>query len=229
MGCEALSIEYYESINQTNKVTTSPPFLTKPMEFEKSLYGMNTLHKKKRIKAVSRAAISGLRYYNPAQGKWLSRDPFEEPGGNNLYGFVGNNAISRYDVLGMYWGEGIINGIGGFFKKLWGNMNIDIGDCGSTTIQRVLIPDAPLGFDFSECCRKDDKCYDTKGNAKNTCDSNFDSCLKDKIQKFARWYRPGAIGSKFAKVFGSAVRGAKSCVAYKAAQVAAGNKCPICK
>jgi RHS repeat-associated protein len=42
----------------------------------------------------------GYRYYNPGTGRWLSRDPIEEKGGINLYGFVGNDPISRIDVLG---------------------------------------------------------------------------------------------------------------------------------
>lgn len=31
----------------------------------------------------------GYRYYNPEMGRWLNRDPIEEEGGLNLYGFVG--------------------------------------------------------------------------------------------------------------------------------------------
>jgi RHS repeat-associated protein len=34
-------------------------------------------------------------------GKWLSRDPIEEKGGANLYGFVGNDPVNRWDMLGM--------------------------------------------------------------------------------------------------------------------------------
>ena len=34
---------------------------------------------------------------------WLSRDPIGELGGLNLYGFVGNEPISRYDRLGLSW------------------------------------------------------------------------------------------------------------------------------
>jgi RHS repeat-associated protein len=118
MGCEVLpekyysSIEYYKSLNQKNKVTTSPPSLNKPIEFEKmflmsgtkSLYGVNTLYKKKRIKAVFQPATSGLRYYNPAQGKWLSRDPlgdFVDGDLNLLYGFCLNNPILYADKLGL--------------------------------------------------------------------------------------------------------------------------------
>ncbi|MBM3853866.1 MAG: RHS repeat-associated core domain-containing protein, partial [Verrucomicrobia bacterium] len=43
----------------------------------------------------------GRRYYQPANGRFLGRDPIEEMGGLNLYGFCGNNAINRWDVLGM--------------------------------------------------------------------------------------------------------------------------------
>jgi RHS repeat-associated protein len=45
----------------------------------------------------------GYRYYNPSTGRWLSRDPIEENGGMNLYGFSGNDAIDFLDVHGMEW------------------------------------------------------------------------------------------------------------------------------
>jgi hypothetical protein len=45
--------------------------------------------------------VSGLRYYNPTQGTWLSRDPIEERGGVNLYGIVGNDPGNRVDFLGL--------------------------------------------------------------------------------------------------------------------------------
>ena len=43
----------------------------------------------------------GYRYYDPQHGRWISRDPLEEEGGVNLYGFVGNNGINNTDFLGM--------------------------------------------------------------------------------------------------------------------------------
>jgi len=43
----------------------------------------------------------GRRYYNPSLGRWLGRDPIEEKGGLHLYGFVGNNGVNKWDVLGM--------------------------------------------------------------------------------------------------------------------------------
>ncbi len=48
-----------------------------------------------------RTATSGFRYYNPSPGTWLSRDPIEEHGGVNLYGFCGNDGIDQIDVLGL--------------------------------------------------------------------------------------------------------------------------------
>jgi len=42
----------------------------------------------------------GFRYYVPETGRWASRDPIEEEGGLNLYAFVGNDGLNRWDLLG---------------------------------------------------------------------------------------------------------------------------------
>ncbi len=52
-------------------------------------------------------AYYGYRYYDPKTGKWPSRDPIEEEGGMNLYGFVGNDAISAWDALGLVGSAGV--------------------------------------------------------------------------------------------------------------------------
>src|SRR5690606_7223937 len=44
----------------------------------------------------------GYRYYDPVTGRWISRDPIGERGGVNLYGFVGNNVVNRFDRLGLH-------------------------------------------------------------------------------------------------------------------------------
>ena len=41
------------------------------------------------------------RYYNPADGRWINRDPIAEDGGWNLYGFISNNAINKGDKNGL--------------------------------------------------------------------------------------------------------------------------------
>jgi RHS repeat-associated protein len=43
----------------------------------------------------------GHRYYNPSTGRWPSRDPIGEKGGRNLYGFVANDPMGRFDKLGL--------------------------------------------------------------------------------------------------------------------------------
>ncbi len=53
----------------------------------------------------------GYRYYDPDTGRWLSRDPIEELGGNNLYGFLGNESLNRVDTFGLVdsgWLKGIL-------------------------------------------------------------------------------------------------------------------------
>ena len=40
------------------------------------------------------------RHYSPSDGRWLSRDPIEEQGGENLYGVCVNDCISKIDILG---------------------------------------------------------------------------------------------------------------------------------
>jgi uncharacterized protein RhaS with RHS repeats len=48
----------------------------------------------------------GYRYYDPVTGRWPSRDPIEESGGVNLYGFVGNDGVNWFDAFGLERQEG---------------------------------------------------------------------------------------------------------------------------
>ena len=43
-----------------------------------------------------------LTFSTPGIPHWPSRDPIDEEGGLNLYGFVGNRAIDSADMLGLY-------------------------------------------------------------------------------------------------------------------------------
>jgi RHS repeat-associated protein len=43
----------------------------------------------------------GFRYYDPGTGRWTSRDPIGERGGVNLYGFVANDGVDQFDVVGL--------------------------------------------------------------------------------------------------------------------------------
>jgi RHS repeat-associated protein len=44
----------------------------------------------------------GYRYYSPQFGRWINRDVISESGGINLYAFAQNNAISAFDVFGLW-------------------------------------------------------------------------------------------------------------------------------
>ncbi len=43
----------------------------------------------------------GYRFYDPVTGRWPSRDPIEERGGVNLYAFVNNDGVNKWDRLGL--------------------------------------------------------------------------------------------------------------------------------
>lgn len=51
-------------------------------------------------------ATDASAYLNPEEGRWLSRDPLDEQGGPNLYGFVSNNPLSHIDPLGLWKAKG---------------------------------------------------------------------------------------------------------------------------
>ncbi len=78
----------------------------------------------------------GLRYYAPRQGRFINRDPLEERGGLNLYGFVRNNPANRWDYLGLTGREVFDNhsGYGGDIQDMgasdiygFGNMAVYSG------------------------------------------------------------------------------------------------------
>ena len=47
------------------------------------------------------AALNVQASYDPSTGRWFSRDPIEEKGGLNLYGFIQNEPISKIDKIGL--------------------------------------------------------------------------------------------------------------------------------
>ena len=69
--------------------------------------GMKTLRKTLFAIAViiftaqAHAVMYLARPYDPNMGRWMSRDPIGEEGGLNMYGFVGNDGVDRWDMLGM--------------------------------------------------------------------------------------------------------------------------------
>ena len=88
LGAEVAHFEYDPFGNLTvddqgNAASFPFRFSTKPQDATTGLY------------------YYGYRYYDPVTGRWPSRDPIEERGGFNLYGMVGNNAINKFDLIGL--------------------------------------------------------------------------------------------------------------------------------
>jgi len=55
----------------------------------------------------------GYRFYSPQLGRWLNRDPIGERGGINLYGFVENDSVNKWDYLGHYTLQQALASLGG--------------------------------------------------------------------------------------------------------------------
>jgi hypothetical protein len=51
---------------------------------------------------ITELTLYGYRYYNPQLGRWPSRDPIGEQGGLNLYGFVENDGVNNFDIVGLF-------------------------------------------------------------------------------------------------------------------------------
>jgi len=49
----------------------------------------------------SALGLAEFRAYNPAEGRWLSRDPISESGGLNLYAYVFDAPVNAIDFLGL--------------------------------------------------------------------------------------------------------------------------------
>ena len=62
---------------------------------------VNTLEPDDPDDEMVRVAGYLYRYYDPLTGRWLSKDPTEEEGGINLYGFTTNNPTNLTDYLGL--------------------------------------------------------------------------------------------------------------------------------
>jgi RHS repeat-associated protein len=54
----------------------------------------------------------GYRFYSPAIGRWMNRDPLGEDGGINLFGFVHNNPVNAIDPYGEFGIVGALIGAG---------------------------------------------------------------------------------------------------------------------
>jgi len=92
----------------------------------------------KRYFADSGLLYFGYRYYAPALGKWITRDPIGEFGGYNLYAYVLNDPVNWVDPNGLInWGHvtvGTTAVIGGGITLAAGGAVVGIGIAEFATI-----------------------------------------------------------------------------------------------
>jgi len=129
---------------------------------------------------------------------------------------------------------------------------IDMGYCGSTSLQVAAIPEyvcfsleggtlpytacavgSMVGYKpvyFGLACREHDGCYSRKGTKKSQCDKSFltllkstcDETLTGKLRKLSRKNCYNVVSEYYHQV------DARGCIAFKNAQKHAGNSNPIC-
>jgi RHS repeat-associated protein len=100
-----------------------PPCPTPPPAGQGAKPPQKTQKSKKKWDFSGVAKYYGYRYYHPQTGRWINRDPIEEEGGLNLYGFVGNGGANQWDILGL-----------SRFR-----LKIEISKCGSMKARRRVL------------------------------------------------------------------------------------------
>ena len=75
---------------------------TMPNQFN---FGFSTKYHDREVGLV----VYQYRYLDPIHGRWLTRDPIEEQGGENLYGFCKNSPVFLLDKLGLSCKVGTYN------------------------------------------------------------------------------------------------------------------------
>ena len=94
----ALAAHYeYGPFGQT-VVQTGPAAATNPFRFSTKYLDRDT-----------GLYYYGFRFYSPALGRWPNKDPIEENGGLNLYGFVANSPLGNVDYCGESWVPGWVH------------------------------------------------------------------------------------------------------------------------
>ena len=73
----------------------------------------------KRFDAETGFIYFGRRYYDSAIGRWITTDPEGYQEGPNLYAYVRNNPLSRYDLYGLFEEAGWFTSFDDFKSHAW--------------------------------------------------------------------------------------------------------------
>jgi RHS repeat-associated protein len=185
--------EDFEVKNGIQAIHVAPS--SKKEYFRNKSMVVNELQLLQTPKKTGGVTVYGYRHYSPKTGQFLARDPIEESGGMNLYGFVGNDGVDRIDRLGQKPCSA--------YKKVrkkgagyQGRINKQVKDeiktnaCGTDGWDGALVPDSYFwSVLFNEPCKTHDKCYGTCGENKSKCDKalelNMTNACKAKYGQFS--------------------------------------------
>src|SRR5207249_205746 len=98
------------------------------------------------------------RYYDPARGRFLTRDPAGYGGGTNLYGYVGNSPLSGSDPLGLCGDdapdpdvEAYIHQVQGGYRQFWGGVRgVGSGLQAGIELAAAYNPVTPVGIGLNK-------------------------------------------------------------------------------
>jgi RHS repeat-associated protein len=124
----------------------------------------------------------GYRFYDPANGRWINRDPIGERGGLNLYGMCFNDPVNALDVNG---GNPII----GVFQKILGGRRLVNDGCrvGDTLEgERSISCIANCEYSDKAQCAKEGVTGKTKIAGKVRVLASF-KCVSGSIPTTSRW------------------------------------------
>jgi RHS repeat-associated protein len=111
----------------------------------------------------------GYRWYDASNGRWINRDPIEEKGGLNLYGFVGNDGVGMWDLLGL--ANSVVVGTPSYINSLiqagWSAANIAAQLGISIEAAQALIDKAREEADRKRRCKEHEK-NKKQGKTENT-------------------------------------------------------------
>jgi RHS repeat-associated protein len=162
-GGNVLSTSVYDAFGQ--KLSTDPQ--TDPWGYH-AKHGYYT-------DAETGLILCTHRYYDPAAGRWLNRDPIGYGGGINLYGYVGNGAVGGVDSSGY---DKVGPDPNPDFQRQLDNAPL-ASHCRD---YNALTPQQMDYWDAGDVFPADGKSYDTsittvahklRNFSQNTCDSNW--------------------------------------------------------
>jgi hypothetical protein len=99
-------------------------------------------------------ASTSQAFFNPNVGKWASRDPIQEDGSENLYGFVSNQPVQRVDVLGLL--DWINEQPLPKYHRQFGGPPLRVGKR-TLALDTLALTDGDISVDSK--CAKDGKCW----------------------------------------------------------------------